>query len=394
MGKQVFISYSTKNSDTADIVKDFLCEQGISCWKAPEDIPAGSEWDTGIVEGLHECQVVVLIFSKDADDSMYVKKEMNMAFHFGRPVIPFRVEDAEPWKLLTYLAGIQHLDAFNNLQKSLEILSARLKQLIKTDIVEPVVPVGRSNNSPKPSDAPEAPTIDISDRDKELVLSVLPEYGEWATHQELRSRFNWGIEHLTAVLTALKAEDQIFYRGSYGGCVALRTDELADLNSRLKSGVEPYPYFVNVGDDSENQTSSEQPWRCWEDYKRNNCFGAGGGARFRDAMKAIPVGSEVYLYQSGYGYIGQARTVSSALPMKEFLVDGVPITNQPLKGVNSMSVLDDYEMCEWLVAIDQFKSLEPAHAIAKKGLFVYLATSCRILDVVSLRYLRNAFAAL
>lgn len=106
-------------------------------------------------------------------------------------------------------------------------------------------------------------------------------------------------------------------------------------------------------------------------------------------MKNIPIDSEVYLYQSGFGYVGQAKTISKAMPMKEFLINGEPISNQPLKG--DMSNLNDYEKCEWLIAIDQFKSLPAAKAVHKKGLFVHIATSCRIKDIVSIHYLRNAF---
>ena len=370
----------------AKLVKVFLEKQNISCWKAPEDIPMGSDWDTGIVEGLHECQVVVLLFSKDADDSIYVKKEMNMAFHFGRAVIPFRIEDAEPWKLLVYLAGIQQLDAVNNLDKSLERLATHLKQVITLEDKNQKVHE-EAINSTESSELMTIPggLINVSDQDKKRVLTTLPEYGEWATHQELRSKFSWDMEYLTQVLKTLKDEEQIFYRGSHGGNITLQSDDLTQLNRRLESGEEKYPFFVNIGDDS----SSDTPYRTWEDYKRNNCFGAGGGSRFRDAMKNIPIDSEVYLYQSGFGYVGQAKTISKAMPMKEFLINGEPISNQPLKG--DMSNLNDYEKCEWLIAIDQFKSLPAANAVHKKGLFVHIATSCRIKDIVSIHYLRNAF---
>ena len=372
----------------AENVKVFLEKQNISCWKAPEDIPMGSNWDTAIVEGLNACQVVVLLFSKDADDSIYVKKEMNMAFHFELPVIPFRIEDAEPWKLLVYLAGVQQLDAVNDLSNSLEKLASHLKQVITSKDESQEVHNDTVNSIMSSKLTIPGVKVDVTGQDKKRVLSTLPEYGEWATHQELRTKLNWDMEYLTRVLKTLKSEEQIFYRGNNGGNITLRSEALTELNRRLKSGEEKYPFFVNVGDSSIN----DKIGRCWEDYKRNNCFGAGGGSKFRDAMKSIPINSEVYLYQSGFGYVGQAKTISNAIPMKEFLINGKPIINQPLKG--DMSNLNDNEKCEWLIAIDQFKSLPAASAVRKKGLFVYIATSCRMMDVVSIQYLRNVFTCI
>ena len=41
MKKDVFISYSSKDFDKVNRVKHILEENGISCWMAPKNIPAG-----------------------------------------------------------------------------------------------------------------------------------------------------------------------------------------------------------------------------------------------------------------------------------------------------------------------------------------------------------------
>ena len=37
--KYAFISYSTKNQQDADILRDILIKNHIGCWRAPDDIP-------------------------------------------------------------------------------------------------------------------------------------------------------------------------------------------------------------------------------------------------------------------------------------------------------------------------------------------------------------------
>ena len=39
---EVFISYSSKEKEMADLVRETLDNNGLSCWMAPESIPASS----------------------------------------------------------------------------------------------------------------------------------------------------------------------------------------------------------------------------------------------------------------------------------------------------------------------------------------------------------------
>ena len=59
--KEVFISYSTKDSDQTQYLCNLLEGAGISCWMAPRDIPAGKSWAESIVDGLKGCELVVFL---------------------------------------------------------------------------------------------------------------------------------------------------------------------------------------------------------------------------------------------------------------------------------------------------------------------------------------------
>jgi TolB-like protein/Tfp pilus assembly protein PilF len=132
MESKVFISHSSKDRATADMICKQLESAGIKCWIAPRDIEAGSDWTEGIIQGIDSCRVFVLVFSGDANASEHVRREVAKAFTLGLAVIPFRIENAEPDGSLAYFLGTVHwLNAITPpLDSHLEALTRRVKQLL------------------------------------------------------------------------------------------------------------------------------------------------------------------------------------------------------------------------------------------------------------------------
>ena len=61
--ESVFISYSSKDSKIVEKIVAMLKEAGISYWKAPEMIPAGSNYAREIPRAIAQCQVFLLVIS-------------------------------------------------------------------------------------------------------------------------------------------------------------------------------------------------------------------------------------------------------------------------------------------------------------------------------------------
>ncbi|MBQ4419955.1 MAG: toll/interleukin-1 receptor domain-containing protein [Bacteroidales bacterium] len=95
MNHDVFISYSSKEKSIADGVCHYLEENGIKCWMAPRDIPAGSQYGDLIVDAIVDSKVVVLVYSQAALNSKFVSGEINLAFSEGKPIIPFRIDNTD-----------------------------------------------------------------------------------------------------------------------------------------------------------------------------------------------------------------------------------------------------------------------------------------------------------
>ena len=94
MQYDVFISYSSKDSATAQAICHELEDNHIRCWMAPRDIPIGSKYATVITEAIISSKAVVLVFSERSAISPWVESEINIAFSNRKPIIPYKIDKA------------------------------------------------------------------------------------------------------------------------------------------------------------------------------------------------------------------------------------------------------------------------------------------------------------
>lgn len=108
----IFISYSSKNDIAAKFCCDALERAGHRCWIAPRDIPPGSVYADAIVARLRDCGMVLLVFSEDSNSSSHVRKELERAVSWNRPILSLRLDASPCSDALTYfVADSQWIDA-------------------------------------------------------------------------------------------------------------------------------------------------------------------------------------------------------------------------------------------------------------------------------------------
>jgi TIR domain-containing protein len=111
--RDVFVSYSEADRDTAFELLERVERAGIACWIAPRNIAPSSDWAAEIVDAIAAARVMVLVFSASSNSSPQVRREVERAVHKEVPVLPFRIADVVPSKSLEYFLSSQHwLDAF------------------------------------------------------------------------------------------------------------------------------------------------------------------------------------------------------------------------------------------------------------------------------------------
>ncbi|MGA7793519.1 MAG: DUF4185 domain-containing protein [Candidatus Acidiferrales bacterium] len=132
MAHDVFVSYASGDKTVADAVCATLESHGIRVWIAPRDVLPGIHYGEAIIDAIHECRIMVLVFSSKANLSGHIPKEIERAVSLGITVMPLRIEDVAPAKSLDYFIGSVHwLDALTPpLEVHLQRLAANVQTLL------------------------------------------------------------------------------------------------------------------------------------------------------------------------------------------------------------------------------------------------------------------------
>lgn len=126
---KVFISFSSADKKIAEKIYDRLKRNGIDCWICTKDIPPGADFQSCIVDAINNAQVVVLVFSSQANASAEIAKELSLASK--KIVIPARIEDVLPQGSFQYqLSNRQFVDLFEDFDNKLEFISTQIKSVI------------------------------------------------------------------------------------------------------------------------------------------------------------------------------------------------------------------------------------------------------------------------
>lgn len=128
---KVFVSHAKEDSAVAQRIAAYLEEQGIACWIAPRDVPPGAEYGAAILDGIAECDVLLLVLSERSNESRFVHREVERAVSKAKPVIPVRIREVAPSGALEFfISSAQWVDAWQPpMERHLAQLAAAVRAL-------------------------------------------------------------------------------------------------------------------------------------------------------------------------------------------------------------------------------------------------------------------------
>ena len=136
----VFISYSTKNSELANKICYLLEQNKLKCWIAPRNIPSGTNYIEEITDGIKSTKIVVLVYSSYSQASKYVNNEVNMAFSNNKPILSFNIDNSLPSEEMEYnLKVSQWLPAYPNPEDEFETLVVDALKLCNENADVPII---------------------------------------------------------------------------------------------------------------------------------------------------------------------------------------------------------------------------------------------------------------
>jgi hypothetical protein len=92
MPYRVFISYSTKDFSLVDYVRKLLRHSAIEVFVAEYSVPPGSLLSDTIITAIKNCNLFLLLWSKNSKYSEWVPQEIGIATSEGKPIVPIVIE--------------------------------------------------------------------------------------------------------------------------------------------------------------------------------------------------------------------------------------------------------------------------------------------------------------
>jgi TIR domain len=133
-----FISYASADKEKAFEICESLESGGSRCWIAPRDVRAGREYANEIVLGIEHSRCLVLVLSEAANQSEFVRREVERAVSKRKPVFPIRIEEVLPSPALELFVSATHwIDAWSGaLVKHVERLAQALANVGDAEYVQ------------------------------------------------------------------------------------------------------------------------------------------------------------------------------------------------------------------------------------------------------------------
>ena len=124
----VFITHSHSDNAIAKEVYDFFCENHIRCWLDTIDIPMGVPYAKAIMDGLHSCDSLLVLYSKNSVNSHDMLDEIQEAHTTNMRIIPFLLDKTPLMgQFRYYLARRQWVEAYPDYRVQLGKLLEALK---------------------------------------------------------------------------------------------------------------------------------------------------------------------------------------------------------------------------------------------------------------------------
>lgn len=130
--KSVFISYSSKDLGFVNQIIKVLKDMGISYWKAPEMIPAGSSYAREIPRAIRECEVFLIVLSKASQTSIWVEKEIDSAINHRKTIVPVKIDEVPLCETFQfYLNNVQTISYRDDLAQNFAGFKEQMQKLLQ-----------------------------------------------------------------------------------------------------------------------------------------------------------------------------------------------------------------------------------------------------------------------
>lgn len=104
----IFLSHSTKDTNSVNELLTIIEKAGIGCWIAPRNICGGMPYADEIVSAIKQCRIVLLVVSANTLKSEHVLNEIEVAVNNQKIILPFKIDTVEYTPSFQYYLNRKH----------------------------------------------------------------------------------------------------------------------------------------------------------------------------------------------------------------------------------------------------------------------------------------------
>ena len=108
MALKIFISYSTKDLQVVNFVQSMLVGSPVEVFIAKYSVLAGQHLAQSIIAAIKQCDLFVLLWSKNSEQSDWVPQEIGIAKAENKQIIPIVLHPG--LKLPGFISDLKYLD--------------------------------------------------------------------------------------------------------------------------------------------------------------------------------------------------------------------------------------------------------------------------------------------
>ncbi|MDE1840726.1 MAG: toll/interleukin-1 receptor domain-containing protein [Thaumarchaeota archaeon] len=98
---EVFLSHADEDKITARRIADALEKYQVKTFVAHDDIDAGDDWETTLINKIRECDLFIALLSENFHNANYTDHEVGIARGLNRPIIPIRIDNTSPYGFMS-----------------------------------------------------------------------------------------------------------------------------------------------------------------------------------------------------------------------------------------------------------------------------------------------------
>ena len=96
MQKDVFVSYSRKDTHILKFLEAELANRKINSFIDKRNIKLGKDYAEEIAEAIKECKIMLFIWSENSNISEHATSEISIAFNLKKPIVALKIGRFEP----------------------------------------------------------------------------------------------------------------------------------------------------------------------------------------------------------------------------------------------------------------------------------------------------------